>query len=633
MKALVRPLLVMSVLVAGGCSSGAAQPTPGGGGNTGTAGASAGTAGVSAGTAGRGGSPSPAGAAGTGGTGGSLSSDGGAGTSGGTPDGAAGGGGTSPDGGADAPVQPGIIIQEDQPGFAAVDGKIYPRQGSTSVTGYTGTGFADGDPGLGKTIAWGVKAETAGAYKLVWRYAFGGAAANTRDARLAINGVTAADTVTFAYTTDWNMWQETPPLEVQLAAGSNFIQLSALGPSGLANIDYLQILGDGLTPDNPSFSLTVASNDATAGSVGWTPMQGFYPAGAQVMLTATANADYFFQSWTGDAPSATAATTITMSKNMVMTARFLPSGTVQDPSVVGYAAVQDDAGTPYLLNGGSLGPSVIATTLDDLKMYLGSPNPYVVSFAGLIEGADLIDVASDKTLLGAGSDAHLQGIELRVNGSRNVIIRNLAVSHVIADGAGVANDAIEITGGAMNVWVDHCELYADLTNGKDYYDGLLDIKNEASFITVSNCHIHDHFKVSLISSGDEQVGDTVIRATYHHNYFHDCGSRLPSIRFGKAHVFNNYYLNIPNGSGVNCRMGAVVRVEGNYFQTVENPIVFLDSTTTGFWDVTGGNTFVGCTGSQPTTSTGTLAPPYAYTVDPVADVPTTVPLSAGVGKL
>jgi pectate lyase len=247
-------------------------------------------------------------------------------------------------------------------------------------------------------------------------------------------------------------------------------------------------------------------------------------------------------------------------------------------------------------------------------------------------GADSVDVKSDKTILGLGGDAHLQGIELSMNGSRNIIIRNLAVSHVIADGAGTANDAIVMTG-AMNVWIDHCELYSDTTHGKDYYDGLVEIKNGASFITVSRNHIHDHFKVSLISSGDEQVGDTVIRATYHHNYFHDVGSRLPSIRFGKAHVFNNYYANVPDGSGVNSRMGAVVRVEGNYFQGVENPIVFLDSSKTGYWDVTGGNTFMSCTGSQPTTSTGTLAPPYPYTLDPVADVPTTVPAAAGLGKL
>ena len=614
MKAVVCPLLALSMLAAAGCSSGGGKPTPGTGGGSGTTGGSGGTAGT-----GTGGS-APDAAAGTGG--------------GGSPDAAAGtGGGGSPDAGFDVPVGPGItIIQEDQPGFAAVDGKVYPRQGSTNVTGYTGTGFADADPGLGKTIAWAVKAETAGTYRLIWRYAFGGLAANTRDGKLVINGVTVADTVAFAYTTDWNMWQETPALEVQLAAGSNFIQLAATGASGLANIDYLEILGEGITPDNPSFSLTVASNDPAAGSVSWTPMQPFYPAGASVTLTATANAGYFFQSWTGDSPSATATATITITKNTAMIARFLPTGTVQDPALIGYAAVQDDAGTPYLLNGGSLGPTVAATTFDELKTYLGSPNPYVVTVSGLIQGADSIDITSNKTLLGMGSDAHLQGIELQVNGGRNVIIRNIAVTHVVAEGAGTANDAIVLSG-AMNVWIDHCDLYSDLTHDKDYYDGLLEIKNGASFVTVSRCHIHDHYKVSLISSGDEQVGDTVIRATYHHNYFHNVGSRLPSIRFGKAHVFNNYYANVPDGSGVNSRMGAVVRVEGNYFQSVENPICFLDSTKTGYWDVGAGNTFVSCTGSQPTTSTGMLTPPYTYTLDPVDGVPTAVPAAAGVGKL
>jgi len=321
-----------------------------------------------------------------------------------------------------------------------------------------------------------------------------------------------------------------------------------------------------------------------------------------------------------------------MTKNMVMTARFLPTGTVQDPALVGYAAVQDDAGTPYLLHGGSLGPTVTAATIDDLKTYLGSPDPYVVTVSGLITGTDSVNVTSNKTLLGMGSGAHLQGIELSLNGSRNVIIRNMAVSHVIADGAGTANDAIVMTG-AMNVWIDHCELFSDRTHGKDYYDGLVEIKNGASFITVSNCEIHDHYKVSLISSGDEQVGDTVIRATYHHNYFHAVGSRLPSIRFGKAHVFNNYYFDVADGSGVNSRMGAVVRVEGNYFQGIENPICFLDSPKTGYWDIGAGNTFVSCTGSQPTTSTGMLTPPYTYTLDPVDGVPTAVPAGAGVGKL
>jgi hypothetical protein len=124
-----------------------------------------------------------------------------------------------------------------------------------------------------------VKAETAGTYRLVWRYAFGGLAANTRDAKLAINGSRPPTRSRSRTRTTGTCGQETPALAAQLAAGANFIQLAALGASGLANIDHLQILGDGLTPDNPSFSLTVANNDAAAGSVSWTPVQLFYPRG------------------------------------------------------------------------------------------------------------------------------------------------------------------------------------------------------------------------------------------------------------------------------------------------------------------------------------------------------------------
>ncbi len=289
-------------------------------------------------------------------------------------------------GSVDAPAGPYLIIQEDQTGFDAVDGKIFPRQGSTSITGYTGGGFADGDPGLGKTISWSIKVTTAGTYPLAWRYAFGGAPENLRDARLVINGTALDDTVSFPFTTTWNNWQETTAVAVDLPAGPSFIQLQALMPSGLANIDYFKIYGDGITPDQPSFSLSVGVNDPAAGTVTTAPVQSFYPYDASVTVTATANPGYFFESWTGDVPGATAAHTFSITGNTRLVARFLPTGTMQDPNLIGYAAVQDDAGTPFLLNGGSLGPSVTATTLDDLKTYLGSPDPYVVSVLRAVPG-------------------------------------------------------------------------------------------------------------------------------------------------------------------------------------------------------------------------------------------------------
>jgi hypothetical protein len=158
------------------------------------------------------------------------------------------------------------IIQEDELGFSGVDGLVYPRQGSTSSTGYTGCGFADGDPGVGTAMSWSVEAAGAGTYTMVWRYAFGGTESNLRDARLFVNGELAVPAVSFPYTGTWNDWQETDPLDVSLAEGPNLIRLEATEPSGLANVDYLEIVGDGVTPTTPSFSLTVDVSDPLAGT-------------------------------------------------------------------------------------------------------------------------------------------------------------------------------------------------------------------------------------------------------------------------------------------------------------------------------------------------------------------------------
>ena len=178
---------------------------------------------------------------------------------------------------------------------------------------------------------------------------------------------------------------------------------------------------------------------------------------------------------------------------------------------------------------------------------------------------DMERKSSNKTLLGISDQAHLQGIEVEINRARNVIIRDMKISHV------TPADAIVITGKSQNIWIDHCELFSDRDHGMDYYDGLLDIKNESSFITISWCVFHDHFKTSLISSGDESTADSTIRVTFHHNFFYNCDARLPSIRFGKAHVFNNYYKDCR--TAINSRMGACVRVERNYFYNVSSAVM------------------------------------------------------------
>lgn len=142
-------------------------------------------------------------------------------------------------------------------------------------------------------------------------------------------------------------------------------------------------------------------------------------------------------------------------------------------------------------------------------------------------------------------------------------------------------------------------------------------------------YLHDSWKTSLIGSSDSDNFDR--RTTFHHNFYQNVNSRVPSYRFGRGHVYNNYYLDVLT-SGVNTRMGAILRIEGNVFERVADPITSIDSSSVGFWDVRD-NQFINCTGSQPTSSNGTFNPPYSYPLDSSANVKALVMQWAGVGKI
>ena len=143
-----------------------------------------------------------------------------------------------------------------------------------------------------------------------------------------------------------------------------------------------------------------------------------------------------------------------------------------------------------------------------------------------------------------------------INKVKNVIVRNLSVSKVLAENG----DAIGIQA-STNVWVDHCDLSSDLAHDKDYYDGLLDITHASDYVTVSNTYLHDHWKADLIghsdSNGAEDTGH--LRVTESNNYWFNLNSRTPSFRFGTGHIINSYFLNV--NDGINTRDGAQVLVE------------------------------------------------------------------------
>jgi pectate lyase len=177
------------------------------------------------------------------------------------------------------------------------------------------------------------------------------------------------------------------------------------------------------------------------------------------------------------------------------------------------------------------------------------------------------------------------------------------------------------------VWIDHNDF-------SDGFDGLVDIKRQSDFVTVSWNHFHDHSKSSLVGHSDSFTGDIGhLRVTYHHNWFNGTVQRHPRVRFGDpVHVYNNYYLN-NELYGIASTENAGVMVEGNYFNGVAFPI-YVGYDDSGPGRVVERNNIYVNSGTPQTA--GTVVEPrtyYSYSVDNPSTIPSIVPAGVGVGKI
>lgn len=206
------------------------------------------------------------------------------------------------------------------------------------------------------------------------------------------------------------------------------------------------------------------------------------------------------------------------------------------------------------------------------------------------------------SIIGRGAQAEFNGIGIHIRAS-NIIIRNLKL-HEVPQARG-EGDIITIDGRpnknsstpVRNIWIDHNELYNNLTVAvpatitdekakkeyqKDYFDELISGRGDISNITISYNYLHHSWKTSLWGSSDEDNFNRQI--SFHHNRWENVNSRLPLIRFGQVHLFNNFYYKVES-TAINSRMGAIARVENNYFDEVKNPVLSKDSSVLGQWQL------------------------------------------------
>jgi pectate lyase len=304
-----------------------------------------------------------------------------------------------------------------------------------------------------------------------------------------------------------------------------------------------------------------------------------------------------------------------------------------DSAPIGWAS--QNGGT----TGGAGGTTVTVNNATDFINYVqnSKQTPYIIYVSGNINlGGSNVRVRGNKTIIGLPG-SHITGnLKSYRSIESNNIFRFLDISN--KDGAG-DGDCISIDG-ASHIWIDHCTF----TDGGD---GNVDIKNAADYVTVSWCifkytYNSGHNFSNLIGDNDNNgsVDTGHLLITFHHNWYSTlCVERMPSVRFGTLHIYDNYYNCPGNDYCIRTRLYAQCLVENNYFKDVQDPWEryvtsaggnpgllhasgnILDNVT---WNAGSDSDVVLIDGTDTV-----FTPPYSYTLDNAADVPAIVQYGAG----
>jgi pectate lyase len=232
-----------------------------------------------------------------------------------------------------------------------------------------------------------------------------------------------------------------------------------------------------------------------------------------------------------------------------------------DSNTIKVAYNFDDYKNFYDPNG-SWGTKAVAGDLETARVCASNKQKAVIQFK----------VGSNTSIIGKGNNAKIVRGHMRLSPpSDNIIIRNVHFEDAFdmfpqwdpTDSGGRWNslyDNISIDG-ATHVWIDHCSFSDGANRDKLYppvfaapynlpemkvqhHDGAIDVSKNANYVTLSYNYVHDHDKTHLIGSSDTVASDNgpgFLKITMHHNYFKDVTQRLPRVRMGTVHVYNNYY--------------------------------------------------------------------------------------------
>ncbi|CAM0912698.1 unnamed protein product [Alopecurus aequalis] len=157
-------------------------------------------------------------------------------------------------------------------------------------------------------------------------------------------------------------------------------------------------------------------------------------------------------------------------------------------------------------------------------------------------------VAGDKTIDGRGAQVHVTGAQINIQAVRNVIIHGLHIHDSLPRSGGMIRDSkrhFGFRGGSdgdgvsviasSDVWIDHVSMW-------NCSDGLIDVIDGSTAVTISNSHFTRHDHVLLFGASDASPKDAAMQVTLAYNHFgKGLVQRMPRCRYGFFHVVNNDY--------------------------------------------------------------------------------------------
>ena len=281
--------------------------------------------------------------------------------------------------------------------------------------------------------------------------------------------------------------------------------------------------------------------------------------------------------------------------------------------------------------GGAGGSTVTVSSLSAFSSAATGTTPMIINVSGMINlgSSASFDIGSNKTIIGVGTNSGFIG-DLRAKKQTNIILQNLNFTNPSGVGD---SDCITFTYTTRYV-VTHCNIY-------QAPDGAFDQTHACDYGTVSWNKFYytsntGHNFVNLIGHSDSNASEDTghLRITMHHNWYSTlCVERMPRVRFGQVHVYNNYFGSSSSNYTIGVGDKAQILIESNYFdsQTLPWKDYSSSSSNKGTIHWNSGNVFVNTSVPTWISNSSVFTPPYSYSLDAGSNVKSIVMAGAGVG--